>query len=56
MACINARLGNPPLARKWLERARSANTLPARTQIDASAYMADLRRHAWFQEFVARID
>ena len=56
MACLNVRMGSVSLARKWLERAHSAGQLPARTDIVASAYMAELRGEAWFQEFVARVE
>lgn len=56
MACLNARMGNPPLARKWLERAHAANALPVRSVLVTSAYMKDLHGEAWFQEILARIE
>ncbi len=56
MACLNVRMGSPALAQKWLERAHSAGALPARADIVGSAYMTGLRGHAWFEEFVARLE
>jgi hypothetical protein len=56
LACVNARLGNSALVRKWLERARKSETLPEGAKVASSAYMMHLREQNWFQDFVAQID
>jgi len=56
MACLSARTGSLPLARKWLERAHAAQALPAREKILASAYLKSLHTETWFQEFIGRLD
>jgi hypothetical protein len=56
MACLNVRMGNAPLALRWLERAHHAAALPDRDTITASAYMKTVLRERWFQEFLAGID
>jgi len=51
MACLNARMENPVLCQKWLERARSADRLPPRDEVAESPYFASVRGHKWFVRF-----
>jgi hypothetical protein len=55
LACVNARLGNAGLVQKWLERARTSDSLPCGQRVASNAYMIDMRAHPWFQELVSRL-